>query len=210
MFALLWEPVVADYMMAVIASKYTFYFLWAVIAMGLGVFLLDLAGLVPEARLRLRRTAASTPTTSPKMLGGAIGWMAAPKRIFSSGGKPRWGGISILVAAIVMVWHFALVTRINLRVRSAYRDREMADTIKSASVNPITNLVTIKMFSTPRDPGASSFEAAGGVLEDALVQLAIPKFIEGPLNVAARSHYDFYAMVIPYKVQVTMVSPDKR
>lgn len=201
MFALLWEPVVADYMMAVIASKYTFYFLWAVIAMSLGVFLLDLAGLVPGARLRLRRTATSTPTTSPKMLGGAIGWMAAAKRIFSSGGKPRWAGIAVLIVAIVMIWHFALVARITLRTRSAYQDRDMADTIKSVSVNPITNLVTIKMFRAP--------EAAGDVLVDALVQMATPTFLEGPLNVAARSHYDFYAMMIPYKVQVTMVSPDE-
>ena len=104
-------------------------------------------------------------------------------------------GIIAVGAGVLLVfgWHL-----IQVRGIDAGDVEEQAD--MSATINPLTNLVTLTIYQAP-DRGWGEEMAEG------FIQMMGPGVIERAMNTEARKNFDLYAMIIPYRVSIETQPP---
>ena len=76
-------------------------------------------------------------------------------------------------------------------------------------VNALTNLVSITIVTSPRATEDDAPAPFGSVLEQAVIRTLGPSIVERELNTRAREQYDFYAMLIPYRVRISTKATTK-
>lgn len=119
----------------------------------------------------------------------------------------RWRPIVALLVSAgclwALGWHLFLASRLNAAVRDLQSAKAGATGEASVSTNAITNLVSITLTLPPEEKDDNPFAAMGAALGQAMVQSIGPGFIERELNTKARAAYDLYALVVPYRVQIS-------
>lgn len=96
---------------------------------------------------------------------------------------------TIAILTIVFLWHLFASAQISSKVA------EEAESDVNVSVNRITNVVTVTFYESPGDDWGADF-AIG------MMQMIGASPMERALKQAARSHFDLYAMLIPYTVSI--------
>lgn len=117
-------------------------------------------------------------------------------------------GIAVALVAI-LGWHL-YASRVVRREVEARLGRDSAQKAEvEVSIQPLTNVVTVKMAG-PRqaaegaqDPFSALGAAIGSALGGAVVKAMEPA-IERDLNTRARELFDLYAMLLAYRVKVTI------
>lgn len=103
-----------------------------------------------------------------------------------------------MIVVGVVAWHVYLTS--DLRQWSEIQDSSR-ESREEVVVNPITNLVTIRIRGQSQDD--NMFAGLG----NSLIKGLTPAPIANALNVRARQSFDVYAMLIPYCVAVDMLPP---
>lgn len=112
--------------------------------------------------------------------------------------------ISILVLVLVSVfaWHLLLTILETRNLQRSLSGMSLEDVEYSASVNPVSDAVTIKVM---RLPDENPFSALG----DALAQAALPGLFEPRVKEVFDAYPpDPYAIVVPHSVRVVTSFPD--
>jgi hypothetical protein len=123
-------------------------------------------------------------------------------------GRQRGNASIILLGLLLLVgllagWHLRLVSAVNERVRSWQDTGNRLGGQLEISVNALTNLVSITVLTSPGATEDDAFAGLGSALREAMVQTLGPSIVERELNTRAREEYDFYAMLIPYRVRIS-------
>jgi hypothetical protein len=108
----------------------------------------------------------------------------------------------LLLVGLLAGWHLRLVSAVNERVRSLQDAGNRLGGQLEISVNAPTNLVSVTVFTGAGATEDDALEGLGSALRQAVVQTLGPSIIERELNTRAREQYDFYAMLIPYRVRI--------
>jgi hypothetical protein len=120
---------------------------------------------------------------------------------------PRWGRRGLLgfvvIIGLVVAWHLYLSIGINNFARSVQSTSSDSEQELSISVNPLTNLVSMKLTMPPDLDKDNPFAAFGLALGNAMIQAIGPGFIEREMNTKAREQYDLYAVLVPYRVRIS-------
>lgn len=103
-----------------------------------------------------------------------------------------------IVLSLMFTWH--IWNYLGLGARLKYVSSESGDF--KIKINPITNYVSMKMYLAPIESD-NPYAIAGAELAQAYIQSIGPGIMEKRLIAHAYENYDFYAMVIPYKVYLT-------
>jgi hypothetical protein len=112
----------------------------------------------------------------------------------------------VLVAAIVVGWHLYLVSIAEQRAREMTKTK--ATTSPSITIDPVRNIVEMALAvpSQPTDsenPWATAGSPLGQTLAAGFIKLVEP-VVERELNIQAREKWDLYAMLLPYRVRISM------
>ncbi len=117
-------------------------------------------------------------------------------------------GYGIVLALIAIIgWHLYLTNSARHEVDNVLADRSLNNS-SSISINPFTNLVSITIEMEQTRDDSNLFVSFGDGLLKTVIQLIGPGVLEHQLNTAAREKYDLYAILIPYKVKISMGEVD--
>jgi hypothetical protein len=113
-----------------------------------------------------------------------------------------------LVLVAVLGWHL-YASRVVRREVQTRLGKDSAQNVE-VSVQPVTNVVTVKMAgprqtaeANRQDPFSALGAAIGSALGGAVVKAMEPA-IERDLNTRARELFDVYAMLLAYRVKVVL------
>lgn len=111
----------------------------------------------------------------------------------------------VIVLVAIAGWHVVDSFGVRKEAERLGDERVPDNAVASASVNPITNRITIRI-TTPfdqeqTDPLAALGAALGSALGEAVYRVFEPA-VERELNRQARERFDVYAMAIPYRVRI--------
>lgn len=109
----------------------------------------------------------------------------------------------VLIIGLLFAWHLYLSFGLSNQVRSLQSASSEAHPELSVSVNPLTNLVSLTIALPPDLDEDNPFAALGAALGKAMIQAIGPGVIERELNTRAREQYDFYAVLVPYRVRIS-------
>jgi len=104
-----------------------------------------------------------------------------------------------IIISIMFAWH--LWNYLELGARLKYVSSESGDF--EIKINPITNYVSMRMYLPPTDTD-NPYAAAGAALAQSYIQSIGPGIMERQLSAHVYENYDFYSMVVPYKVYLTI------
>jgi hypothetical protein len=111
------------------------------------------------------------------------------------------GGVAAGAIALVLVWHAWLTIELRARLSEAHGTELLTSEGASISMNPLTNFVSIEINSARTDDGEAS--SIGEAFGRGVVESFGPGFIERELNAQARKRFDVYAMVLPYRAEIS-------
>ena len=115
----------------------------------------------------------------------------------------------LLFVGLLAGWHLRLVTEVNDRVKSLQDTGNRLGGQLYISVNALTNLVTIDILTSSAEAEDNAAAPFSSVLRQAVIQTLGPSIVERELNTRAREEYDFYAMLIPYRVRILTKAASK-
>jgi hypothetical protein len=115
----------------------------------------------------------------------------------------------LLLVGLLAGWHLRLVSAVNDRVKSLQDTSRHVGGQLDISVNALTNLVSITIVTSSGEKEDDGLAAFGSVLGQAVIQTLGPSVVERELNTRAREQYDFYAMLIPYRVRISTKAASK-
>ena len=109
----------------------------------------------------------------------------------------------LLLVGLLAGWHLRLVSAVNDRVKSLQDTSRRVGGQLDISVNALTNLVSITIVTSSGETEDGGLATFGSALGQAVIQTLGPNVVERELNTRAREQYDFYAMLIPYRVRIS-------
>jgi hypothetical protein len=110
-----------------------------------------------------------------------------------------------VVAFSIFTWHLVETTAVREQARRLGGKRVPPASEVTARVNPVTNLVRVRISTVFGSKKGGGLGEIGAALESALgeaVSNLVAPAIERDLNFRARERYDLYAMLLPYRVRV--------
>lgn len=122
------------------------------------------------------------------------------------------GAVASLLAVAVLARHFTLTGDSERKAREMASAETGASGNVAVSLNPVTNVISIRVGKAmPKDRGnplEALGAALGSVLSGALARSLEPS-IERELNTRAREQLDLYGMLLPYRVRVSTAGEDE-
>lgn len=116
------------------------------------------------------------------------------------------------VLVLMFGWHLYLTTEAK-RIVSEAGAESAGEGRVDLSVNPITNVVEMKIVLPPPaepdkdNPLANIGQGFGAAIGAGLVKMMEP-LVERELNTKARESYDVYAILVPYRLRISMDQPN--
>lgn len=123
-------------------------------------------------------------------------------------------GICILIVVLIFVWHLYLTSKARQIAQEISAESTEVGSELSLSLNPITNVVNMRLTMLPPDfdednPWAVAGYQLGTAIGSGLIK-AMEPLAEREINTKARENLDIYAMLIPYRVNVVLEQPDEQ
>ena len=118
------------------------------------------------------------------------------------------------VFALLFAWHLYLTGEARRVAHGSSAKATEGGAEATLSLNPVTNVVEITVSFPPpevdeKNPWAAVGSQFGAALAGGLVKVIEP-LIERTLNTKAREKLDLYAMLVPYRLRVTLREPDQK
>ncbi len=119
--------------------------------------------------------------------------------------------ISLLVS-VVFGWHLYCAADARRQAEDLRGKHSIGSTDHPVTVNPVTDVVRLPIGGLSEKGKSNNpleaFSDALGSMIGALAKAIEPSF-ERELNLRAREHYDIYAMLLPYRVEVVTEKKEK-
>jgi hypothetical protein len=106
--------------------------------------------------------------------------------------------VTLLLTAFI--WHAFVTARLNRRAEMVLTDMEQQGVSLSLKINPVTNVVNVYVRFEQADD--DPWSGLGTTMAEGIMTALGPQMIERQLAIGARENFDFYAMVIPYRVRI--------
>jgi hypothetical protein len=124
--------------------------------------------------------------------------------------------ILLVIAAVIVLlftWHLYLTGEARRVAHGSSAKATEGGAEATLSMNPVTNVVEITVAFPPpeldeKNPWAAVGSQFGAALAGSLVKIIEP-LVEHELNTKAREKLDLYAMLVPYRLRVTLKEPDQ-
>ena len=121
--------------------------------------------------------------------------------------------IGIILIVLIFSWHLYLTNDARRIAREASTKSTGTEAEISLSINPITNVINMTLTMPPSEidkdnPWAEVGKQLGTVLVTGLIKTIEP-MAERELNTKAREHLDIYALMVPYRLRITLKEPDE-
>ncbi len=124
--------------------------------------------------------------------------------------KDRRLGITLRATAALLAagfaWHTYQVYRLNRFLKEMYSGQRSTDTQISASINPVTDAVTIRLVVVPDYD--NPFSTLGSALAGAVAPSVIEPQFQGLIASDKQFHSDPYAAIVPYAFRVVTTTAD--